>query len=73
MSLGKASIRRAASAGTRSPRAKAAGADVLADAVISPVNAEEIQVKFLSGNAAGQEENKKGPVHITEKLPDYLL
>lgn len=78
MSLGKASIMRAANAGTRKSAGKAANTVVqaeksVAESVISPMNTEEIQVKFLSGNTSGQEDKQEGPVRITEKLPDYLL
>lgn len=70
MSLGKASIRRAAGA-EKAVSGKAAGKNVTAESVISPMNAEEIQVKFLSGE---KEDKKPGePVRITEEMPDYLL
>lgn len=70
MSLGKASIKRAAGAEKAASR-KISGEKVAAESVISPMNAEEIQVKFLSGKNA---DNKPGePVRITEDMPDYLL
>ena len=48
MSLGKASIKRAAGA-EKAVSGKTTGKNVEAESVISPMNAEEIQVKFLSG------------------------
>lgn len=72
MSVGKASIRRAASAGTRkSTGAKAA--DSVAETVLTPMNADEIQVKFLSGKEPEREEDKCRPVQINDRMPDYLL
>ena len=35
------------------------------------MNAEEIQVKFLSGKNADKKPGE--PVRITEDMPDYLL
>ena len=70
MSLGKASIRRAAGA-EKAASEKAAGKNVAAESVISPMNAEEIQVKFLSGKKI--DKNPGEPVRITEDMPDYLL
>ena len=61
MSLGKASIKRAAGA------EKA----VSGKSVISPMNAEEIQMKFLSGKNVDKKPGE--PVRITEDMPDYLL
>ena len=65
MSLGRASIKRAAGAEKAASR-KISGEKVAAESVLSPMNAEEIQVKFLSGKNAE-------PVRITEDMPDYLL
>lgn len=39
--------------------------------MISPMNAEEIQVKFLSGKKTDKKPGE--PVRITEDMPDYLL
>lgn len=84
MSVGKASIRRAASAGVRKTAAKAevkaAEESVVEEipkkevvqSVISPMNAEEIQVKFLSSKEM-EVPDKNRPVRITEAMPSYLL
>ena len=89
MSVGKASIKRAASAGTRKTAAKAAanpqieaGAAVSAlqaepavsdvkQSVLTPMNCEEIQAKFLSGKSEEEDENR--PVRLTEDMPVHLL
>ncbi len=70
MSLGRASIKRAAGAEKAASR-KISGEKVAAESVISPMNAEEIQVKFLSGKNADKKPGE--PVRITEDMPDYLL
>ena len=70
MSLGKASIKRAAGA-EKAASSKISGEKVAAESVISPMNAEEIQVKFLSGKNADKKPGE--PVRITEDMPDYLL
>ena len=70
MSLGKASIKRAAGAEKAASR-KISGEKVAAESVISPMNAEEIQVKFLSGKNADKKPGE--PVRITEDMPYYLL
>ena len=70
MSLGKASIKRAAGAEKAASR-KISGEKVAAESVISPMNAEEIQVKFLSGKNSDKKPGE--PVRITEDMPDYLL
>ncbi len=67
MSVGKASIKRAASAEGK----KTVAGEGTKQGVISPVNAEEIQVKFLTGNKKMPE--KEGNVRILEELPNYLL
>lgn len=93
MSVGKASIQRAASAGTRKTTAKTTtkGTTVKASAkpkavtasqvtadttevkqsVLTPMNCEEIQVKFLSGSPKPEDENR--PVRLTEDMPVHLL
>ena len=78
MSVGKSSIRRAASAGTKKTAAKTVKA-VAAEAqttevkqsVLTPMDCEEIQVKFLSGKTSAENQNR--PVRLTEEMPDYLL
>lgn len=70
MSLGKASIKRAAGAEKAASR-KISGEKVAAESVISPMNAEEIQLKFLSGKKTDKKPGE--PVRITEDMPDYLL
>lgn len=64
MSVGKESIKRAASAGTAKKEVKTS--------IVSPTDAEEIQAKFLSKEAAKQGAVKR-PVRVTEELPIYLL
>ena len=90
MSVGKASIKRAASAGTRKTAAKAAantqmeaGAAAVSglqaepavidvkQSVLTPMNCEEIQAKFLSGKSEAEDENR--PVRLTEDMPVHLL
>lgn len=66
MSVGKASIKRAASAEGK----KTTTGESTKQGVISPVNAEEIQVKFLSGKKMPEKESN---VRILEELPNYLL
>ncbi len=64
MSVGKASIRRAASAGAAKKEVKAS--------VVSPVGTEEIQARFLSKEALKQGAAGR-PVRLTEEMPVYLL
>lgn len=77
MSVGKASIKRAASAGTRKTAGaskttkSAAAAKDIKQSVLTPMNADEIQAKFLSGKNAPENPNR--PVRLTEDMPDYLL
>lgn len=78
MSLGKASIRRAVNAESRNTRKEAkavekGAAGDITRSVISPMNADEIQLKFLSGNTPEQRERTNGPVRINDRMPDYLL
>lgn len=67
MSLGKASIARAAGAKSR----QGAAGQPVKNSVLTPMNAEEIQMKFLSDASKEAPENK--PVQLTQKMPDYLL
>ena len=86
MSVGKASIQRAAAkntaeakttkAATKTARkttgraaAKAAPKEVT-QSVVTPMDSQEIQLKFLSGNRPAEEGK---PVKIAEDLPVYLL
>ena len=40
-------------------------------AILTPMNPEEIQVKFLSEKSPEEKSNR--PVRLTEDMPDYLL
>lgn len=74
MPVGKASIMRAVSAGGKKGNAAdVRKANAAEQAVITPLDAEDVQVKFLSGASGKTDEKCRGPVRITEKLPDYLL
>ena len=66
MSVGKASIKRAAGAGK--PKSTAGTVN---EAVLTPMDSEQIQVKFLSGKSPLETENR--PVRLTEAMPSYLL
>ena len=67
MSVGKGSIQRAASVEAKktTTRKKAVKTTVL-----TPQNSEELEKAFVTKK---QEEPVKGPVHINEELPVYLL
>ena len=67
MSVGKGSIQRAASAEAKktTTRKKAVKTTDL-----TPQNSEELEKAFITKK---QEEPVKGPVHINEELPVYLL
>lgn len=77
MSVGKSSIKRAASAGTRKTAGTAktvrstASAKDIKQSVLTPMNADEIQAKFLSGKIVPEQPNR--PIRLTEDMPDYLL
>lgn len=88
MSVGKASIKRAASAGTKKTAEKAtekaaapkaakktrtakAEETVVQTSVLTPMDAEEIQVKFLSKEPLAEEANR--PVRVMDPMPTYLL
>lgn len=60
MSVGKASIKRAANAETKK-------------AVINPIDSEKLQVVFLKEKKAESSDSPNRPVRITEELPEYLL
>lgn len=82
MSVGKESILRAANAGAKKT-AKAVKTTETAKtvkttarkrsvkkSVVSAQNAEELETMFVTEE---KKETAKGPVHITEELPVYLL
>ena len=87
MSVGKASIQRAAAKNTAEAKttkaanktaagkttgraaAKVAPKEVT-QSVVTPMDSQEIQLKFLSGNRPAEEGK---PVKIAEDLPVYLL
>ena len=84
MSVGKASIQRAAAKNTAEAKtanktaagkttgraaAKAVPKEVT-QSVVTPMDSQEIQLKFLSGNRPAEEGK---PVKIAEDLPVYLL
>lgn len=78
MAVGKSSIKRAASAGTKAgagtkktSAAAKAGTEVKTS-VLTPMNSQEIQVKFLSGKRLGEEDTRR-PVRLTEEMPVHLL
>lgn len=77
MSVGKASIKRAASAETR--KAASAGQKngskkgSVQKSVISPADAEKLQVVFLKEKKAEEQSRRNEPVRLTEELPEYLL
>ena len=87
MSVGKASIQRAAAkntaeakttkAATKTANKTAAGKTTgraapkeVTQSVVTPMDSQEIQLKFLSGNRPAEEGK---PVKIAEDLPVYLL
>ena len=67
MSLGKASIRRASAAGKK----KVVEHTAENSAVVTPVDTEEVQAKFISKEV--KEESTQRPVRLTEEMPTYLL
>lgn len=76
MSVGKASIKRAASAETKkTSAAKKTGntAKNVKSSVLTPMNSEELQVVFLKEKASADGGKTNRPIRITEELPDYLL
>lgn len=78
MSVGKASIKRAANAETQKTVSKTTKAKVSASAeikssVLTPMNAEELQVVFLKDKRSGEAGKANRPIRITDDLPDYLL
>lgn len=76
MSVGKASIKRAANAETKKTSVKQkAGTDSgnVKKSIVNPVNTEELQVVFLKEKDAKETGRTNQPVRITEELPEYLL
>ena len=77
MSVGKASIKRAASAGTKKTEASAAKAVQTQSAVLCPENTEEILVKFMTGETPEEKQKQSvlsgRAVRLNEEMPDYLL
>ena len=76
MSVGKASIKRAASAETKKTaatgRRRGKAAQDVKSSVLTPMDSQELQVVFLKDKTSGEGE-KNRPIRITEELPDYLL
>ena len=76
MSVGKASIKRAASAETKKTtdagRGKGRASQNVKTSVVTPMDSEKLQVLFLKDKPLSEGE-KNRPVRITEELPDYLL
>ena len=82
MSVGKESIQRAAAKKTVAAKAATtaskttgktaakAAPEKVTQSVVTPMDSQEIQVKFLSGNKPAEEGK---PVKIAEDLPVYLL
>lgn len=83
MSVGKASIQRAAAKKTTAAKATTKTADKatgkaaakaapekVTQSVVTPMDSQEIQLKFLSGSKPAEEGK---PVKIAEDLPVYLL
>lgn len=81
MSVGKESIRRAASAGAkRTTKATATVAKTTAKvtsekktvkkSIVSPQDTKKLEAVFVTEN---KNENAEGPVRIKEELPVYLL
>lgn len=77
MSVGKASIKRAANAETRkasSARGKAGEKmGSVQKSVINPIDSEKLQVVFLKDKKTESSDSTNRPVRITEELPEYLL
>ncbi|HIZ22618.1 MAG TPA: hypothetical protein IAA21_07470 [Candidatus Blautia faecigallinarum] len=76
MSVGKASIKRAASAETKktaSKTTKTTPSKEVKTSVLTPMNSEELQVVFLKDKTSGEAEKANRPIRITDDLPDYLL
>lgn len=78
MSVGKASIKRAASAGTRKTAARTVVSTVIGNpseeiknTTLAPLDPGEIQVNFLSKKSPKEKPNH--PVRLTDEMPDYLL
>lgn len=77
MSVGEASIKRAANAETRkasSVRGKAEEKNgSVQKSVINPIDSEKIQVVFLKEKKTEASDGTNKPVRVTEELPEYLL
>lgn len=73
MPVGKASIMRAASAGAKKGSTAASDGKAAKQTVITPMNSEDLQVKFISGISEKTDENNRKPVLIGDTMPDYLL
>ncbi len=78
MSVGKASIKRAASAETKktaskTTKTKTTPSKEVKTSVLTPMNSEELQVVFLKDKTSGEAEKANRPIRITDDLPDYLL
>lgn len=73
MSVGKSSIKRAASAETKkvsTPKQKTAS---VKKSVVSPADSEQIQAVFMKEKDKTSRNERNHPVRITEELPEYLL
>ena len=68
MSLGKASIKRASAAGKK----KTTESKVVENAaVLTPMDAEEVQTKFIVQEVKAENPNR--PVRLKDEMPTFLL
>lgn len=73
MSVGKSSIKRAASAETKKASASRQKPTNVKKSVVSPADSEQIQAVFMKEKDTVSRTERNHPVRITEELPDYLL
>lgn len=64
MAVGKASIKRASAASAKK------AVDTL---VLTPMNADELQAKFLSEKMTEEMEKSNQPVRLKDTMPSFLL
>lgn len=73
MSVGKSSIKRAASAETKKTAVSRQKSVNVKKSVVSPADSEQIQAVFMKEKDSLGRAERNRPVRITEELPEYLL
>lgn len=70
MAVGKASLKRASAANAKNTSGAEKAVETL---VLTPMNADELQAKFLSEKLTEEMEKSNQPVRLKDTMPSFLL